>query len=121
MDREKLTQDMVRLDASCKNTILWRNNVGAFRTEEGRFIRYGLANESKNMNKKIKSSDLIGIKRVTITPDMVGQTVGIFVAREVKRPTWVYRGTEREVAQKNFIDIVNAYGGDARFTNDGTC
>ena len=52
------------------------------------------------------SSDLIGWKPVLITPDMVGKTVAIFTAIEVKYGTTI---TTEE--QKNFIDQVNKNGG----------
>lgn len=61
----------VRLEESRQGNVLWRNNVGACEDAHGNFIRYGLANESKQMNERVKSSDLIGIRRVTITPEMV--------------------------------------------------
>lgn len=119
MTKEKTVQDRIRLAAARHKAILWRNNTGAVHTDDGRFIRFGLANDSKSVNRNVKSSDLIGIKSVTITPDMVGKTVGVFVAREVKRPGWRYSGTDREVAQKRFIDIVNRMGGDAKFETKG--
>jgi ribosomal protein S19 len=67
-----------------KGVILWRNNVGVLRNKTGRPVRFGLANESKAMNARYKSADLIGIRRVTITPDMVGQTIGVFMSVEIK-------------------------------------
>lgn len=52
------------------------------------------------------SSDLIGLRKVTITPDMVGQEIGVFCAVEVKsakgRPT---------SEQKQFIACVQKFGG----------
>ena len=54
------------------------------------------------------SSDIIGIKTVVITPDMVGQTVGIFVAPEVKTKTG--RVSKK---QQIFIDNINKAGGIA--------
>lgn len=109
-------QQMVRLEAARKGVHLWRNNVGACTDENGNFIRYGLANDSKRLNDVIKSSDLIGIKSVFITPAMVGSTIGQFVAREVKREGWRYTGTPREQAQLRFIELVCSKGGDAQFT-----
>lgn len=94
---------------------LWRNNVGAFKDEHGNFIRFGLANESSQMNKKIKSSDLIGISPLQITQHHVGQTIGQFVAIETKAPNWTYRGTEREAAQMKFLQLVIAKGGIGYF------
>jgi hypothetical protein len=103
----------IRLEASRKGMRLWRNNTGAVYDERGNFIRYGLANESEKISKVLKSSDLIGIRPVKLTN---GATIGQFVAREVKRPGWGYTGTEREVAQYNFLLLIAAMGGDAQFT-----
>jgi hypothetical protein len=90
-------------------------------TEEGKLVRYGLANDSKAVNEMIKSSDLIGIRPVLITPAHVGYTVGQFVAREVKAGAWMYRGTSHEQAQKRFLELVAGMGGDACFANgEGT-
>ena len=114
-------QSRIRLEASQKGCRLWRNNVGAGMLEDGSFIRWGLANETKAMNKKTKSSDLIGIRPVLITQEMVGQTIGQFIAREVKAGDWNFTATEREEAQLNFIQLVVSLGGDAAFANkEGT-
>lgn len=118
---EARVQALIRLEASHKNIRLWRNNLGATTDDRGNFIRYGLANDSAQMNKAIKSSDLIGIRPVVITSAMVGQTIGQFVAREVKGAGWVFKATERERAQLKFIELVASLGGDAKFaTGEGT-
>ena len=62
----------------------------------GRLVRFGLANESKAMNQQYKSADLIGIKPVTVTPEMVGMTLGLFVSVECKRTGWTYKGNAHE-------------------------
>ena len=109
-------QAFTRLSASRRGGILWRNNVGVcYHPGTQQPVRYGLANDSKKMNENVKSSDLIGITPVLITPDMFGQTIGVFTARECKRPGWMWSGTKREKAQKNFLNIVNGMGGDGRF------
>ena len=53
-------------------------------------------------------SDLFGLVPVKITPDMVGQTVGVFVALEVKAE----RGSTSE-QQDRFLKAVNDNGGRA--------
>ena len=78
-------------------------------------IRYGLANESAEQNKAIKSADLIGIRPVLIEPRHVGHTIGQFVSREVKKGGWVYTGKGRETAQMNWVRAIVSRGGDACF------
>ena len=118
---EAAVQQLVRLEASRLGMRLFRNNVGACKDDTGRVIRYGLCNDSAQMNKAVKSSDLIGIRPVIITPDMMGHTIGQFVAREVKRPGWSYRGTDREVAQQAFGQLILKLGGDFKFcTGEGS-
>lgn len=105
-----------RLDAQSKGGVLWRNNVGACVDKSGRPIRFGLANDSEKVNRRIKSADLIGLTQKLITPGDVGRVIGVFTAEETKREGWVYTGTERERAQLKFLLIVSALGGIARFT-----
>lgn len=107
----------IRVEASLRGWYLWRNNVGAAQDSSGNFFRFGLANDSAKMGKMIKSSDLIGIRPVLITQDMVGKTIGQFVAREVKRENWKYNGTQRELSQLKFIDLIRSLGGDACFAS----
>jgi len=119
---ESRQQSLIRIEAAKKDILLFRNNVGAFKTDAGGWVRYGLANESDKMNARIKSSDLIGIERKTVTPQMVGSIVGIFTARECKKEGWVLRpGDAHAGAQKTFIDLINSYGGNAAFASgEGT-
>lgn len=98
---------------------LMRNNSGALLDATGRPVRYGLGNISKAHNDKIKSSDLIGFTKVVITPDMVGKTIAVFTAVEVKESTWNYQKKldARELAQLNFIVWIRKNGGLAGFAN----
>lgn len=112
---EQDVQAALRLAASKRGDVLWRNNSGVLRDERGVPVRFGLCNDSKAVNDIVKSSDLIGIKRVLVTPDMVGTVVGVFWAVECKREGWRYTGTPREIAQLRFIEIVREAGGDAAF------
>ena len=115
-------QARVRLEAARKGVRLFRNNSGAGVLENGSFVRFGLGNDSEAVNRVMKSSDLIGWRSVTITEGMVGQRVAVFVARECKPTDWKESRTdERTVAQRRFIDMVNAGGGDGAFcTTDDT-
>lgn len=118
--RESASTSHVRLMAAQNNILLWRNNVGSYEDEKsGRWIRYGLCNESKKQNKVIKSSDHVGIRPVLITPDMVGSVVGVFIAVENKATGWkLLPSDERGLAQLNFHDIVRNAGGFAGFATD---
>lgn len=118
---EAYVQSLVRLEAPTKRVYLFRNNVGAFEDATGRWVRYGLANDSKAMNAKLKSADLIGFRPVIITPAHVGQTIAQIVTRECKPADWVYTATPREVAQVTWANLINSHGGDAKFaTGAGT-
>ena len=115
MSKESELQKEVRLQYAKMGCLLWRNNVGVLQNQDGTYIRYGLANESRQMNKKVKSSDLIGINPLIITSAMVGMCIGQFIALECKKPGWVFNGTEVEIAQNNFHKLVISKGGYASF------
>lgn len=115
-ESEAAVQSRVRVDASRAGMRLYRNNIGAGKLDNGSFVRWGLANDSAAINSRVKSGDLIGIKPVLITDDMVGLTIGQFVSRECKHAGWRYADTERERAQLRWIEIVAGLGGDAAFT-----
>jgi len=117
---EAWVETEVRLEASSLGHRLWRNNVGAYQPGSGGFVRYGLCNDTAKMNEKIKSADLIGIRKRVITLDMVKDgplVIGQFYSRECKREGWKFRGDEHELAQQKWMDIVNSMGGDAAFVS----
>lgn len=118
---EAWAQSLVRIEASQRGARLWRNNVGALLDARGVPVRYGLANDSKALNDKIKSADLVGIRPVLIRADHVGTTIGQFLCREIKAPGWHYSGTAHEVAQLAWANLITGLGGDAGFaTGVGT-
>jgi hypothetical protein len=78
---------------------LWRNNCGQVQVR-GQWIRYGIGNPG--------GSDLIGYLPVTITPEMVGHTVAVFIALEAKTATGRVRPE-----QAQFLHIVGGHGARA--------
>lgn len=108
-------QSLIRIKAMSCDIRLWRNNVGAALTRDGRPVRYGLANDSKTLNSVLKSSDLIGIRGYVITEADIGKTIGQFVSYEIKKPGWKYTGTPHERAQLAWIELINNCGGEAKF------
>jgi hypothetical protein len=94
---EQGIQQRIRLACSRGRVRLWRNNTGRLRDERGQLVTFGLCPGS---------ADLIGYRSVTVTPDMVGETLAVFAAVEVKaergRPT---------PEQSAFIEHIRAAGG----------
>lgn len=115
---ESGVQKQTRLVAARAGKLLFRNNSGAFQDQNGRWIRYGLANDSSQLNDEIKSSDLIGVSPYLVTAQDVGRVLGVFVAAECKPGDWHYTGTDREKAQLKFMNLVKQHGGFAGFIND---
>lgn len=114
---ESEIQQKIQIAARYQGCRLMRNNSGALKDETGRVVRYGLGNISKVQNAEIKSSDLIGITTIVITPDMVGKRIGVFTAIEVKKEEWNQNKKldKREEAQLNFINWIKTLGGFAGF------
>lgn len=106
-------QQYRRIRAAKHGGRLWRNNSGAFFDDTQRMVRYGLGNDSKEINRIFKSSDLIGITPVTCH---CGQTYGVFTAEECKPPGWKLRPADKRAkAQLAFIQLVLKLGGIGRF------
>lgn len=91
---------LIQLALAEHGALMFRNNIGRCVSPAGHVINYGVCNPG--------GSDLIGITPVTITADMVGCTVGVFTAMEIKTPTG--RATK---AQINFIKQIDSLGGIA--------
>lgn len=94
-NEETNIMNRIMLAMSKKGWLVWRNQVGLFKTLDGRTVNIGIKG----------SSDLMAIKPTVITPDMVGQTVAVFVAVEVKTAT----GRQSE-PQKKWQNAVEKLG-----------
>lgn len=101
----------VRLELGRRaDTRIFRNNTGALPTPTGGVLHYGLC---------AGSSDLIGLRSVTVTPDMVGKQVAIFCALEGKQ-----LGKYPSKEQRAFLAMVKSMGGRAgvfRNLSDAWC
>lgn len=99
---ESEIQAQIRLALNSGDVRTFRNHTGAVKcARTGHFHRFGIPSSGGG-------SDLIGFKTVTITPDMVGQRVALFVAIEVKTDSG-----RISPAQQTFIDFVLSRGGIA--------
>lgn len=95
---ENKVSDDLALYATGAGGRLFRNNTGVCRHDDGSFVRYGVGGNG--------GSDLIGFTRMTVTPEMVGRTVAVFTAVEVKSP-----GEKPTKDQGKFLSMVNDKGG----------
>ena len=115
---EDYAQSLIRRAAPRAGWSLFRNNVGALKREGSeRPVRFGLANDTKELNRVLKSADLIGLRPVLITPEHVGTTIGQFVSIEAKHPGWQPgEDKEREKAQFAWAGLIRSKGGLAVFS-----
>lgn len=98
-----------------------RGDTRLFRNHRGRFWAGKLVSFKEGIVKLLAASrvecgiggdggsDRIGAHQIVITPEMVGKTVAIFTAIELKKPTG---GVVSEKQQK-FIDFIIGFGGIA--------
>ena len=101
----------VMMKASQLGLRLLRNNRGMFRTMDGkRTVRAGLEADG--------ASDLIGVRTITVTPEMVGKKIGVLMVVEVKKPSWTKPTTETEKEQENFINQMVQRGAIGFFINN---
>lgn len=107
--KEKAVEQEILLEGSKEDFILYRNNVGMAYTGvlskdkksllRPRPIKFGL---------KKGSGDYIGYKKITITEDMVGKELAVFVSVEAKSKTG--RGGSDQL---NWRDSINYHNGMA--------
>lgn len=108
-------QQLIRIRAGELNAPLYRNNRGAWH-DGARSIRYGLGNDSPQMDAIFKTGDLVGWTPLFITPAMIGRVVPVFTNIECKPPGWhLIPSDKRGHAQQTFIDMVLRHGGYAGF------
>ena len=101
------------------NGLLYRNNSGALPDKEKNLVRFGLGNDSKQLNEIWKSPDSVGGIPITITPDMVGRTFLVLCGFEDKKPGWTLRPSDaRGHAQNNCLQDWRQAGGIAGFITD---
>jgi hypothetical protein len=96
---EQQIQQHIRIACSNGDTRLFRNNTGTLKDANGRPVQFGLCKGS---------ADLIGWRTVTVTPEMVGTQMAVFLSIEVKTPTGRLRPE-----QQQWLDAVQAAGGIA--------
>lgn len=110
--RERDIQNAIRLAASAAGMTTWRNNVGTGWAGEVTHLADGsvLIHNPRPLHAGLckGSSDLIGIRPVVVTAEMLGQTLAQFAAVEVKSS----RGRVTEV-QDRFLQFVRSAGGYA--------
>ena len=115
-------QQQVRFKVARAGAKAWRNNVGATPSRcpdcgvSRRPVRYGLANDSAELNAVIKSHDLILAIPRLITSDMVGTTIAPFGRIETQAPGWVFTGKGREAGQLAWAALIASVGGYASFS-----
>lgn len=97
--KESNIANSFRIAAAKVGMTLFKNTRGMFRTIDGsRIVKAGLLADG--------ASDLIGFKRIKVTPSMVGMELAIFCAAEVKTATGAVRPE-----QKSFIEFIRSSGG----------
>jgi hypothetical protein len=92
-------QQRIRLACGRGAVRLWRNNTGALVDQQGRFVRFGLCKGS---------SDLICLRSLEFTPELVCQRLAQFVALEIKTAQGVLSPEQRA-----FLRLVQELGGVA--------
>jgi len=97
MKTESQIQREIIIAANRDGMRLFRNNVAKLK-HNGRWLSFGIPGPG--------GSDLIGWKAITITEDMVGETVAVFASVEVKTP----KGRVAE-KQRLWLNLVRSFGG----------
>lgn len=127
---ESANQNHIRRVLAERGVHLDRNNRGVLLDKRGVPVRFGLANDSEQLGRVLKSGDLIGWRQLLVTPEMVGSSVAQYASIEVKPHGWKPPGVGpvesggkltaygHYLGQKRWADLVNAEGGWAGFMID---
>ena len=91
MKETNIQNDCLVEASSDPDVMLWRNQVGTFYTRDGRAVRIG----------EKGAADSLGVVRVKITHEMVGQYIGVAIAPEYKQKKGKQQ-EEQALWQKNF-------------------
>lgn len=107
---ERRIQSEILLAAGPAGLTLYRNNVGTGWAGKVQRLQDGavLIRDPRPLHAGLckGSSDIIGLRPVVVTPDMVGQTIAQFTAIEVKQP-----GSYPSKEQRHFLEFVQSKGG----------
>lgn len=131
MSEQNVMQRIIKY-ASKRGSTLFRNNIGETWIGKSRYFSKTeviTVNRGDVLIKHARrfhaglcegSGDTIGITPVEITPDMVGQVVGVFTNIEVKKDEKAAKAASkskmtREVNQQKFVNFVRNNGGYAGF------
>lgn len=90
------------------NPCTWKNNRGSA-VIRGRFIAYGIptpAHGRRENDDDMAGGDRLGFRQITITPEMVGQKIAIFLSIEEKTVTDTIKPN-----QKKWHNFVISEGG----------
>jgi len=99
MTEKRLQAEILKIIGSHPDFRLFRNNTGNITMLDGRRIQFGLC---------VGSADLIGLQKIKITEDMVGQEIARFISIEVKSE----KG-KLKPEQENWLEFINSFGGMA--------
>jgi len=99
---------------------LLRNNSGAcMDAKSNTMIRFGLGNDSKQLNEVYKTPDGVGVVPIVIQPHHVGRVFGVALHLENKAPDWKFSQSDaRAVAQFAHLSAYSQLGAICGFVTD---